>query len=114
MSTPRALAAPLCLVLLAACDVGQTPLPIQAVTNPEASIEYNQRQSDTELFVKTNHEALVRDLRAGGGPTLAEALRTAGVPPEDRETRAIQLSREAETYARSPGALISALMVYAR
>ncbi len=67
-----------------------------------------------EVFVKTNHGALVQDISAGGGPTLAEALARAGVPEGDRAARTLQLQADAGLYASSPGALVTALSIYGR
>ena len=67
-----------------------------------------------ELFVKTNHGALVQEISAGGGPALSEALALAGVPAGDRAARTLQLQADAGLYASSPGALVATLTLYGR
>lgn len=65
-----------------------------------------------ELFVKTNHGALVQEISSGGGPALSEAMALAGVPAGDRAARTLQLQTDAGLYASSPGALVTALTIY--
>lgn len=72
------------------------------------------RSGKAEQFVKLHHSALTHELAAGHGPTLEAAFDLAGVPPEDRPARRQQLSRNLLLYARAPGALSSALIVYGR
>lgn len=113
---PRS-ALPLLLLLLAACASGESNgLPVlfpgfeigRAATDPA----YAQRRGAVELFVKTNHVALLTEIAAGGGPALARAFDLAGVPAADRPARIIQLEGDRGLYEANPGALISALMVY--
>ena len=67
-----------------------------------------------EVYVKTNHAALVDDVAAGGGPTLDRAMDLAGIPESDQPTRALQLRTDAGLYDASPGALVTALTIYGR
>ncbi len=71
-----------------------------------------QRQSSIEVFVKSNHPALIADIRAGGGQTLTEAMDRARIPQADRATRIIQLQGSLGVYESSPGALVAALSAY--
>lgn len=91
-----------------------TPLlwPFQGAASAVQNATYNERRGAIELFVKTNHPALMADIGRGGGPALTEAMGLANVPPEDRPARVIQLQADAGLYAANPGALTVALMVY--
>jgi hypothetical protein len=76
--------------------------------------DYQMRQSTLEVFVKSNHPALITDIRAGGGQTLTEAMDRAGIPDTDRPTRILQMQGNIGLYEATPGALVSALSVYGR
>ena len=108
----------LVLPLLAACS-GEANhlgnpllLPVSGVTNALGNAAYQQRRGAVELFVKTNHPALVAEIIAGGGPVLDEAMTRARIPPTDRPARRLQLQGDAGLYQSNPGALVTALMVY--
>jgi hypothetical protein len=73
---------------------------------------YSARRGAVELAVKGNWPAIIGEITAGGGPALTTAMDAAGVPPQDRPARLIQLQQESAAYAANPGALVSALMVY--
>jgi hypothetical protein len=48
----------------------------------------------------------------GGGPALTEAMNVAGTQVADRPARIIQLQSNMALYESTPGALVTALMVY--
>lgn len=77
-------------------------------------VDAQQRQSTIEVFVKSNHPALIAQIRAGGGQTLTEAMDRARVPQTDRATRIIQLQANLALYDASPGALVTALTTFGR
>lgn len=77
-------------------------------------VDAQQRQSTIEVFVKSNHPALIAEIRAGGGQTLTEAMDRARIPQSDRPTRLIQLQGSIGLYESSPGALVAALTAYGR
>lgn len=101
----------LLFVLLAGCSNGFT-LPINALTSSEENAIYQARRADVEVIVKSNFDAVIQDIQSGGGPTLTEAFDAAGIPAEDRATRAFQLNNDLGLYAGNPGALVTAIMVY--
>ncbi len=82
--------------------------PLTAMTDPG----YAQKRGQVEIIVKTNYDAIRRDIDAGGGPALTAAMDAAGVPPQDRPTRIIQLQSDMGLYDANPGALVTALMVF--
>jgi len=104
--------------LLAACSsqgnqVGNPfTAPFSGFATAPSTAVYSQRRGAVELFVKTNHPALIHQINAGGGPTLTEAMNTANIPVEDRPTRIVQLQSDLGLYEVNPGALITALMIY--
>lgn len=65
-----------------------------------------------EVFVKSNHDGLISDIRSGDGPFLDDALALANVPLADRPARALQLRGNVDLYAVSPSALVSTLLLY--
>lgn len=109
------------LLILTACTAGGSAgnsngLPVlfpgfeigRAATDPA----YARQRGAVELFVKTNHVALLTDIASGGGASLTRAFDLAGVPAADRPARIIQLEGDRGLYEVNPGSLISALMVY--
>ena len=111
-------AALLILPLLAACTTPEN-LSVNPLTWPGKIIGggirtaiYDQRRGQVELFVATNHPALLADITAGGGASLTQAMDIAGVPAQDRRTRITQLQGDQGLYQTSPAALVVALMVY--
>lgn len=109
---PRFLTAAACLALAACSTEDGTPVtwPAAGFFNPSADDQ--QRRAAVELFVKTNHPALVADIAAGGGPTLERAFDIANVPAGDRPARRLQLRGDLDAYATAPGALVVALNLY--
>ena len=101
------------LVALAGCTDGTNPLAL-TLGSPAESAAFTERRAQVEVFVKTNHPALIRDIAGGGGPALTQAFDIAGVPPQDRIARSIQLQSDLSLHQSAPGALINALMLYAR
>ncbi len=107
------------LIVLSACaqeanHIGNPVLlPLSGLSTVVGNTAYNQRRGRVEVIVKTNYDAILDDIDAGGGPVLTEAMDAAGVPEADRPTRIIQLQSDMGLYAQNPGALVVALMVYA-
>ena len=103
------------LPLLAACSEGGTflNLPANAITSPTENAIYQQRRGAVELIVKSQFDAVLSDIQSGGGPVLTQAFDAAGVPDQDRATRAFQLNKDIGLYTGNPGALVTAIMVYA-
>jgi len=104
-----------CLPLLAGCTI----LPGLnifgtggALASPADNAAYQQRRGAVEIIVKSELSALLNDIAAGGGATLARAFDTAGVPMQDRLARIIQLEGDRALYEANPGALVTALMLY--
>lgn len=86
--------------------------PVTGAATAAENAAYQQRRGQVEVFVKTNHPALMAEIDAGGGPVLDEAMDLAGIPPGDRPARRLQLGGDRAIYADNPGALVVALMVY--
>ncbi|SLN15047.1 hypothetical protein [Pseudooctadecabacter jejudonensis] len=107
----------LCLCFLAACSdkanhLGNPLLlPFNAVSNAVGNAAYANRRAKVEVFVKTNHPALMSDLRAGGGPTLTAAFDLANVPASVRAPHTLQMQSDAALYQTNYAALITAIMV---
>ncbi|MEQ8368411.1 hypothetical protein [Yoonia vestfoldensis] len=101
-------------LILAACttDLANPGVPVftplTAITDPG----YAQKRGQVEIIVKSNFDAIRRDIDAGGGPVLTAAMDAAGVPLQDRPTRVIQLQSDMGLYDVNPGALVTALMVF--
>ena len=112
MKAPLALAS--CLLFLAGCSTETRflGLPIAGALDPAVRQETAERRGAVELYVKTNHPALVRDLQAGGGPALSEGFRIAGVPRQDQPARIVQLQSQIDVHRTNPGALVTALTSY--
>lgn len=87
-------------------------LPLSGISTVFGNAAYEQRRGQVEIIVKSNHQAILENIRAGGGPLLNEAFDSAGVPERDRPTRVIQLQSDLGLYETTPGALVTALMVY--
>lgn len=87
-------------------------LPISGLATAAENAAYNQRRGQVELLVKTNYPEILQEIDAGGGPTLWQAMQIARIPLEDRPARITQLQGDKQIYAGSPGALVTALMVY--
>lgn len=110
----RPVVLPLIALGLTACAGGVNPAgmlqypPWQALTTADP----DTRRGEVELFVKTNHAALVAEIGAGGGPLLSRAMDLAAIPEADRPARLIQLRADRPIHAESPAALVTALLVY--
>lgn len=87
-------------------------LPISGASTLFGNAAYAQRRGAVEVIVKSNFDAIITDIRNGGGPVLTEAMDTAGIPLRDRPARIIQLQSDMGLYQSNPGALVTALMVY--
>jgi hypothetical protein len=102
-------------IALGACS-GWTPsalmMPGLEIGAASSDPAYAARRGSVELAVKGSWPAIINEITAGGGPALTAAMDAAGVPPQDRPARLIQLQQESAAYAANPGALVSALMVY--
>ena len=107
------------LSLLSACSTDANHigyplmLPVSGIFTGIGNAAYSQRRGQVEIFVKTNHPAIVTDIQNGGGQTVNEAMDIAEIRAGDRPARLIQLKSDIGTYQNSPDALIVALMVYA-
>lgn len=105
------------LLPLAACTSGANHLgnplllPVSGIATLAQNAVYNERRARVEVLVKSNHEALLEQI-VTGGPLLEAAFDTARVPTSDRPARQIQLAGDIGLYQSSPGALVTALMVY--
>ncbi len=87
-------------------------LPFSGANTVIGNAAYEKRRGQVEVIVKANYEDIKQDIRAGGGPVLTKAMDAAGVSERDRPTRIIQLQSDLGLYNASPGALVTALMVY--
>ena len=106
------------LVLVAACSNDPNHqgnplgLPMSGASSVFGNAAYTKRRGEVEVIVKSNFDAIRTDIRAGGGPVLTKAMDAAGIPERDRPTRIIQLQSDSALYNSTPGALVTALMVY--
>jgi len=87
-------------------------LPVTGASNVIGNVAYEKRRGEVEVIVKSNYEAIKTDIRAGGGSVLTKAMDAANIPERDRPARIIQLQSDIGLYQTSPGALVTALMVY--
>ena len=108
------------LIFATACTVqddgrvAPIALPILGANTVIGNAAYTKRRGQVEIVVKSNFDAIKNDIRGGGGPILTKAFDTAGVPLRDRPARIIQLQSDMGLYNGTPGALVTALMVYGR
>ncbi len=86
-------------------------LPLNAIGSSIANASYNETRGKVEVFVKTNHPALVADIRRGGGPMLTKAFDIADVPKGIRAEHTLQLQSDLALYASNLDALVVAIMV---
>ncbi|MEL6957726.1 MAG: hypothetical protein AAGL89_02095 [Pseudomonadota bacterium] len=106
-----------CLILLAACSNEANHLgnplsiPLRAVTNGFDNAAYMRTRGQVELFVKTNHPAIIADLEAGGGPNLTRAFDIAEAPEAVRSAHTLQMQSDLEIYRQNLGATVVAIMV---
>lgn len=85
--------------------------PFQAAANRMQNADYERTRGAVEVYVKTHHPELVRDLRAGGGPALTEAFDIADAPQEIRAPHTLQMQSNLDLYEQDLGALVVAIMV---
>lgn len=111
--------AALALIPLAACT-GEAShlgnplwLPVSGISTAAENAIYNERRGRVEIWVKTNHQSLLAEIKSGGGSALTQAMDIAGVPVPDRPARIVQMQGDLALYSGSPDALVVALMVYA-
>jgi hypothetical protein len=95
------------IALLSACTGG---LDLGALVDPVQA----QRRGAVEVAVKSAYPGIIAEIEAGGGPSLLRALDEAGVPPQDRPARLVQLRGDLGLYDANPGALVTALLLYGR
>jgi len=86
-------------------------LPINGLGTAIGNAGYNQTRGQVEIFVKSNHPALIADLRAGGGSILTEAFDIANVPQSARAPHTLQLQSNLQLYESNLDALVVAIMV---
>lgn len=104
------------LLLAVACTAGPRP--------PGGPLDWGARalgigpqgggtaRGAVEVIVKSEFPSILAEIEAGGGPVLTRALDAAGVPPQDRPARLLQLRADLPLYQANPGALVTALMLY--
>jgi len=106
------------LILTSACSQDANHLgnplmlPVSGIGAIIGNAAYEKRRGAVELIVKSNYEQIKTDIRAGGGPVLTKAMDAARIPQSDRPARTIQLQSDMGLYNTTPGALVTALMVY--
>ena len=86
-------------------------LPLSAIGSSIGNATYNQTRGKVEIFVKTNHPALVADIQRGGGPALTRVFDIANVPKPIRAEHTLQLQSDLALYANNLDALVVAIMV---
>lgn len=86
--------------------------PLSGVSTVFGTAADSKRRGQVEVIVKANFDAIRSEIRTGGGPVLTKAMDAAGIPDRDRPTRILQLQSDAGLYNQTPGALVTALMVY--
>lgn len=86
-------------------------LPLNAIGSSLSNASYIQTRGKVEVFVKTNHPALIEDIRRGGGPTLTQGFDIANVPRTIRAEHTLQLQSDLALYQANLEALIVAIMV---
>ena len=87
-------------------------LPVSGISSVFGNAAYDKRRGEVELVVKSYYDPIKADIRAGGGPILTKAMDAARIPKRDRPARIIQLQSDMGLYQTTPGALVTALMVY--
>ena len=86
-------------------------LPVSALGSAISNASYNEKRGKVEIYVKSNHPALIADIRNGGGPTLTQAFQIANVPKPIRAPHTLQLQSDLALYSNNIEALIVAIMV---
>lgn len=104
------------LVLLsvtAACSTDATSptlSPLQAIGAGFQNQISNPNRGAVEIFVKSNHPALIGAIQRGGGPTLIEAYDISKTPQQQRALQTLRLQSDLALYNANPGALVLAIM----
>lgn len=86
-------------------------LPSSGVSTVLGNAGYNQTRGQIKVFVKTNHPALIDDIRAGGGSTLTEVFDIANIASNIRALHTLRLQSDLQLYENSLDALVVAIMV---
>jgi len=86
-------------------------LPVNALGNSIGNAIYSEKRGKVEVFVKTNHPALIADIQRGGGPTLTQAFYIADVPQSIRAEHTLQLQSDLALYSNNLEALVVAIMI---
>lgn len=102
------------LTILAACSVDPNAPSVSMFPGASgfSNLTQSQRRGEVEVYVKTNHPAIVAQIRSGAGAELAEAYRLAGVPTDEQRIRTLQLRGDIALYQDSPAALVSAILLF--
>lgn len=102
------------LCVLAGC--AGAPLALyNPITGAQVTVDpqgYSIRRAAVEVAVKSEFDAVLRDIAQGGGPALSAAFDAAAVPVPERAARITQLQGDLSTYRRNPDALISSLVLF--
>lgn len=98
---------------LGACTGGPNQLgnPLNALGTSIGNAASGETRGEVEVFVKTNHPALIADIQRGGGPTLTQAFDIANVPDGVRAPHTLQLQSDLALYSNNLDALVVAIMV---
>lgn len=86
--------------------------PFMGLSNAVQNATDGERRGRVEVFVKTNHPALIADIENGGGPVLSDAMDLALVADKDRDILALRLKSDLRLHRSNQEALIVALMVH--
>ena len=89
-------------------------LPLNALGSSLSNAVYGQRRGKVEVFVKSNHPALIADIQRGGGPTLTQVFDIADVPKPIRAEHTLQMQSDLALYSNNLDALVVAIMVVSR
>ena len=101
---------PLLLLALLGLSACTGRLNLGSLVNPAEA----GRRGAVELAVKGAFPGILDQIEAGAGPDLSRALDVAGVSPEERPARVLQLRGDLGLYEANPSALVTALMLYGR
>jgi len=100
---------------LTACDTGHMPnpllLPAYGAANVIDNASYNARRRKVASYVTAHHLEILSQIKAGGGPLLAQAYTLARVAPQKRPEVTAQLAKDMEIIRKGSEALTIALMV---
>ncbi|WP_281982168.1 hypothetical protein [Thalassorhabdomicrobium marinisediminis] len=104
------------LMTVAACSEGgdlRNPLalPARALGQMFGDGPSARTRGQLEVFVKTNHPALITDIQRGGGDTLNTAFDLARVPVPARAAHTLQLQSNLALYDANLDALTAAILV---